>query len=499
MDYLKNKLTVAFIVLFIAVFFAIFFLDRALFFGFLLIIFLSASTFFILYKLKLASKALCLLFLIAIFVHLITVLFIYYANFQPFGAGDFVIYQEIAEQVAQRIHNGIFSLQGINYLHYYPVLIGVIYSITVPEMIVGQLFSAWLAAISVLLSYLIVLEIGGSKKSAFLVAMIVCVYPSFIYFGSLLLKDTVVLPLVLLGILLSTKMLKNFTVLKFFAFFTFLTALIHLRFYIGFALLFSFILCWFLISNFKMGERFIYGLTFIFLLGFSPQLLGYGYYGAVPLLGYMNKETITTYREVVYAPSLIVNDKSSCKNCPVANLMPNDISVNSSDSCTQCTRVEESGVGSSFVVKAGFDSPSSFIKNYFESFICAFFGPFPWQLKYKRHLFFLLETIPWYFFICFIVYGIYKSFKKLELVQIFEHYKFAILPLFFSIMALGALSLFINNFGIIVRIRMPVFIVILCLIGLNKNIDNIIDKIVHYFYEKKGIRFFSLSSLQKKS
>jgi len=476
MIFYKRKLFIILATLLITGLFLAALLDKALFFGFLLVIFLSSIVFFIFYKFKIANKALCSLFLITFFLHLAMALFIYYANFQPFGAGDFVIYQEIAEQVSQRINAGNFSLEGINYLHGYPVLIGAIYSITAPEMIVGQLFSVWLSAISVLLAYLIALEIGCSKKSAFLTGLIVCIYPSFLYFGSLMLKDIVVVSLVLLGILLSIKIFKNFTVLKFLAFFAVLTFTIHLRFYIGFALMFSFIICWFLASNLKIRKRTIYGLAFILILGFSPQLLGYGYYGTIPLYGYLNKKTIITYREVVYAPL-------PAKNNNITN-----------------TNVENSGVGSSFVVKTGLDESSFvFIKNYFKSFIYAFLGPFFWQIKYQRHLFFLFETIPWYFLISFIVYGLYKLFKKSGIAQLFYHYRFAVIILVFGAMALGALSLFINNFGIIVRIRMPVFITIFCLIGLNKNIDNILEKITYYFYEKKFNKFFGLPDLQERT
>jgi len=473
----KKNLIIAAVVFLVIVALVIFYFDKALFLGLLFVGLLTTATLWIVYKLKIGGKDLKILFLIAFLIHLGVVLFIYYANFKPFGEGDFVIYQQIAEQISSRIHAGNFSLEGINYLHYYPVIIGWIYAITMPVMIVGQLFSAWLAALAVLLAYLIVVEMGGSKKSAFLVGLIICVYPSFIYFGSLLLKDTVIIPLVLLGLLLSIKILKNFDVLKFVAFFIVLTFAIHLRFYIGFALMFSFIFCWFLISNLKIKERLIYGLTFIFIFGFSPLLLGYGYYGSVPLIEYLNRETITTYREVVYAPSPEFCDSIKRKNC--------------------CAATEEfgSGVGSSFVVKAGFESNTSFIKNYTESFVYAFFGPFPWQLKYKRHLFFLAETMPWYFLICLIVCSIYKSFKTLGYSKTFNHYKFTILLLAFSAMALGALSLFINNFGIIVRIRMPVFIVIFCLIGLDKNVDNIVNKAINYFYEKKFNKFFGLPSL----
>ena len=63
------------------------------------------------------------------------------------------------------------------------------------------------------------LEINGSKKLALLVGLIISIYPSYLYFGSILLKDTVVIPLVLAGMLLLIKMLKSFTVWKFLIFF----------------------------------------------------------------------------------------------------------------------------------------------------------------------------------------------------------------------------------------------------------------------------------------
>jgi hypothetical protein len=367
-----------------------------------------------------------------------------------------------------------------------------------PKMIIGQLLSVWLAAFSVLLIYLITIEIGGSKKTAFLVGLMAAAYPSYIYFGSLMLKDTVVMPLVLLGILVSIKMLKNFSALKFLAFFVILTCTIHLRFYVGFALMFSFIICWFLISNLKMTERAVYGLAFVFLLGTSPQILGYGYYGSTPLIGYLNKETITAYREVVYAPAPEPAKEDPAKVVVVA---VNEQNSPTSPSDTDKLHEESetlSGVGSSFVVKAGFESPFSFVKNYLESFINAFLGPFPWQLRYKRHLFFLLETIPWYFFLCIVLLGAYKSIMKHGFLEMLYSRRFILPLLLFAAMAIGALSLFINNFGIIVRIRMPVLILFFSLIILNESAEGMLSKIFEkiFHYEKKVIKFFNLSRLQ---
>ena len=146
----------------------------------------------------------------------------------------------------------------------------------------------------------------------------------------------------------------------------------------------------------------------------------------------------------------------------------------SAETSTENNLQKEEGVGSSFVIKAGFDNPFTFIKNYFESFVCSLLGPFPWQLRFKRHLFFLLETIPWYFFFCVALYSIYKHIMTDSFSQFLKRYKFT-LPLFlFCVMALGALSLYINNYGIIVRIRMPMFIVLLYILALSfEKLNNI--------------------------
>ncbi|TSC95203.1 MAG: hypothetical protein CEN87_215 [Parcubacteria group bacterium Licking1014_1] len=498
-EFLERKLTLIFAILLVIIFLAIDFFDKALFAGIFLIIFLTLITFFVFYKSGIKSKTFYLLFLITLVIHISVVLFFHYAKFQPFGEGDFLRYQEFAEQVAQRLSQGVYSLQGINIPHYYPVLIGVIYAFTLPSMIIGQLFSAWLSALSVILVFLIVKEISVSSYWPFVIGLIVAVLPSYLFFGSLLLKDTVVIPLVLSGLLLLLKIFKNFSWQKFAIFFTVLTALIHLRFYVGFALLLSFIICWFLISNFNIKKRILYGLFMIFLLGFSPQILNYGYYGIIPLKGYLNEKTITTYREVVYAPNPV---PASVPASVLTQSPSNGASLNNQPAkkyCEECA-LEDAGVGSSFIIGSGFDNPIKFIFNYFVSFIYSLLGPFPWQIRHARQAFALLETIPWYFIIGIIVHGVVKSFASAGFLKTVKHYKFAA-PLFiFSIVALGALSLFINNFGIIARIRIPSIIVLLCLISFDQWAGNTLKKLLdglRYHYEKKFIKFFSLSGLRK--
>ena len=64
---------------------------------------------------------------------------------------------------------------------------------------------------AVLFAYFIVLELGGSEKKAFYIGLFMNFYPSYAYFGSLLLKDGLVVSLALLGVLLVTKMVKKFS------------------------------------------------------------------------------------------------------------------------------------------------------------------------------------------------------------------------------------------------------------------------------------------------
>ena len=79
-------------------------------------------------------------------------------------------------------------------------------------------------------------------------------------------------------------------------------------------------------------------------------------------------------------------------------------------------------------------------------------------MKQPKHFFALPEVIAWWFLLFFIVKGIIKSLKTKYRV---------ILPLVvFSCFVFGVLALFITNFGVTTRIRMPAFISLLCLFPL---------------------------------
>lgn len=441
----KNNLKLG---LFIFSFLLVFFLDKALAVGMFLIILLSLITLFFIDKNKEHAKILSSIFLIALLIHLAVVLFVYYAHFQPFsgGRGDYTTYNSIAEEIYNRVESGNFSLEGLSFSHYYPIIVGYLYVFTLPSMLIGQLFNAWIATLAILFVYLIVRKIGGTEKQGFFAAMIAVLYPSFLFYGTMLVKDPWVVLLCLAGLFFAIKLIERFSWKNFLIFYIILGYAIHFRIYVGMALLVTFVLCWLLFSNLGIKKRLIYGIIIISFLGFLPQIATeQGYYGINFLKSYLNSETITYYREVVYLPSPSVST-------PISAPAPTPAPASEKPSTP--------GQQSSVVVEAGFENPLKFIKNTLISFSYSLLGPFPWQMKHLRHFLALGETIAWYFLLFFAIKGAVKSAKNYKMI----------LPLIiFSLGILFILALFINNFGIITRIRIPAFISLLCLVPFGIN------------------------------
>ncbi|MBI1866413.1 MAG: glycosyltransferase family 39 protein [Candidatus Staskawiczbacteria bacterium] len=458
----------------------------------------------------LKDKTMWAIFLIGLLVHLGAVLFIYYFNFKPFGGGaDYDLYHAVAKEISIRFKAGNFSLSGLYTEHFFPILIGILYMLTLPNMIIGQLFTVLLAAISILLTYLIVLEIGGAKKIAFLAGIIVSFYPSYLYFGSVLLKDTLVIPFALAGILLILKMIKNFSWLKFLLFFAVLTCLINLRFYIGYALMFAFIMSWPLLSEFNLNEKITYWLTIIFLLGFSPQIAGNGYYASDSFKDLLNPEKITYYREVLYnnppvTPQAVTIEPTIPQPTIPQPTIPQPTIPQPTIPQPTLSKQEPAiqdlnGGGSNFELETGLDEGIlQFSKNSLQSFFYSLSGPFPWQFRYQRQIVSLAETIPWYLLIIISFYGFIRFIKKRGILEFFKFYRFSLPLLIFSVLALGALSLFINNYGIIARIRIPVFICLLSImfISFNDDIENYYKKIHEKIFNHRRGRFHWISSFR---
>ncbi len=196
------------------------------------------------------TKTICALFIISLLLHGAAVIFVHYTGFQPFsGKGDYELYDSIAKVISERLHNGNFSIGDTGLGSWYPVIIGYIYAVLGPNMFFGQIFNAWTAALAAALVYLIVAEIGRSEKEAFLTGLASNFYPSLLFFSSYLLKDVLVVTLCLFGLWMAVKLIKSFSWVKFAVFYAGLVVLTNLRFYASFALILTFIFCWFVFSG----------------------------------------------------------------------------------------------------------------------------------------------------------------------------------------------------------------------------------------------------------
>lgn len=241
-------------------------------------------------------------------------------------------------------------------------------------------------------------------------------------------------------------MMKEFSWKRFIIFFIIVSALINLRLYIGFALLLTLVICWFLISGVAWKRRIIQGIIITALLGLTLQFSGYGYYGITAIKHFLNPKTITNYREVIYKPVKVATEET------IPNLPKEEDDL--------------SGSGFSFKAETSIENPVSFSVEYSKTFGDTLLGPMPWHIKYKRQIYSFIETIPLYFFILIIVYGIIRSIKNWGVLKTIKRYRYGI-PLFvFGLLSLGAIALFITNYGIIMRVRIPAFVSLLCLMPL---------------------------------
>lgn len=447
-----------YILLLLVFLFLVFTPDKVLASGMFFILLLMAGTILFIVKFYRQDKRLLYLAILVLLIRLAVVFFAHYSNSPLFeGGGDFIVYDQQGHQIADMMRQN-FSLRnfdmnyyiksGIGLGHYYPVIVGFIYRFAAPDMFVGQLFNAWLSVICAILIYFLVLELGGSQKSGFWTGFLSTLYPSYLYYGSLLLKETLFITLCLFGLLLSLRLLKNFKWRFFCVFYLVLVCLVNLRFYVAYALIFSFIICWFLFAKTSKRNKIFLGLIITLLFGFIPQISGYGYMGINTIEQYINPKMINFYRQEAYNLS--------------AQSQPNQ----SQQLFEKASDNAPPGSRSSISMGLNFHNPLQFTWTILKSIVYVILGPFPWQIKSLKQAYVLAETIPWYFLLYFIIKGAIKSVKK-------DKTAFSII--LFSLIVFGVLSLFLGNFGIVTRIRMPAFISLLCLapFGFNFNKINI--------------------------
>lgn len=438
---------------------------------------LSAGFLLLLKKLGLLSPTLFLLFGIALCVHLGAALFIHYAEFYPFGGGqgDQSLYHGSATTIAVDFQQGVFSAERIGQVlssyrmqHWYPVLIGVLYAITIPALIIGKMMSVWFVCVAVVLIFLISRELGISEKGAFGAGLIGVAYPSMLYFGSLLLREGAVAVAVLLAFLLLLKLIKTFSWRNFVFLYVVLLALVHLRFYVGFIVLFVMAFSLAVCQKIPWKKRVIQTVVAILFLGCIPQVFGYGYYGVEKFAPFLHLDKIKLYREIAYIAPAVLQPEQKKEEAIQPKEEVAQPEVVAEPVAEALPQAPPAGVTSTVVVRVNTENPLLFMKQNLISFAHVAFGPFPWHIKNGRQLVVLGETIPW--LVCFLLaaVGVWSAFRKTWRMLI---------PLMLAAFCLLAMvGLFIDNFGVYMRIRMPAFMLLFTLVPLGFSVIERIKK-----------------------
>lgn len=430
----------------------------------LVLLFLSGIAVWLLQKFHLFSMQVATLFFIVTFIYLGATLAIHYTNFYPLGGGegDQREYHQAAVDISNDFRHGNFSLKSItthlqenHSVSSYPVFIAVLYSLTTPDKLVGKMLGVWLVGLSALLLYALSLEFGVSKRFGFWVGISPIFYPSYLYWGSLMLRESIVVLLVLLSCLLMMKIQKHFSFALFLLFYFALGALIHFRFYPGLVVLFVFPLSLFFLSFLTWKKKLQYGLFIIPLLGFLPQISGHGYYGSIDIRHYTQPQTIVVYREYVPAARLKEIREVVPPVAQVPQPIPPIAQVPMEQKAKETAEQTSKNLGSTIAVSARVDNPVAFVRNYLTSFSFMLLGPFPWHIRYARQLLVLAETIPWWIVSFFLIKGILRS----------RHRWRDMLPvLLVSLGILAEIALILNTYGTYMRIRMPAFLLLFTLL-----------------------------------
>lgn len=415
------------------------------------------------------------LLLFAFVVHLAAVLFIFYARVYPFGGGegDQLFYHRAATQISENFRQGDFSWAHIkeelakeSMDQSYPVFIAVFYAITVQDKLVGQLVSLGFFLFSLIALYFVMKELGIAETWRFRIGIVASLYPSYLYFSSMLLKESMIAFLFLLSLLFVLKLMKSFSWKLLIPLFIVLFLLFHFRFYVGAVALGGVIFAFLFSQNLVLKKKIAYGLIFLLIVGFIPLFAGKGYFGVSEVRSFLQPSRLADYgQRVGDAPSphtSLFSLSEAFKNplLFIRSVFPQDSAKNitpsgNREAASTIKRDSESGA-------------LALLKTLPQSFLRVAFGPFPWEMKYVQQLFALLETIPWLVFSFLILKGAFKSRAQWR----------TLLPvLLFGVFLLLAIAAFTNNYGTYMRIRIPAFLVLFTLIpfvfsyGAHRNPD----------------------------
>lgn len=430
--------------------------------GLLLLSVLGGGMFLLLKRFGLMDISLRNLLLVALLIHVAAAYFIYTARVYPFGGGegDQLFYHRSALEISKNFRQGDFSIENIreelkkeSMDQSYPVFVALFYALTVQDKFIGQMISVWFFLLSLVILYFVMKEIGVGESWRFRTGIIAALYPSYLYFSSMMLKESLIAFLFLLSLLLSLKLMKHVSFKIIIFLFLVLFFLFHFRLYVGIAALGGFALALLLSQAFPFKKKLAWSVAVFLLAGFMPLFAGKGYFGVSEIRSFLQPQRLAEYNQRVgdsaspHTNLFSLADVFKNPSLLIRSLFPEDSSKNITPSlhrkAASSTREDsKGGIG-------------GLLKTLPQSFLAVLWGPFPWEMKYTQQLFALAETIPWYI----ISFLLSKNLRRLS-----KHWRIILSAVFMGMVLLLIIAAFTNNYGTYIRIRIPAFLALLSIL-----------------------------------
>ena len=341
---------------------------------------------------------------------------------------DSVLYFNSSSEISYLMHNGTYSYGQVYSSHWYPSFLGLIFFIFTPSLFLGLNINILLISLSAVMLYKLASVWVNDRKVVFwLVILVMNTCLGLMFHSSLLLKEVWIIFLMLGIFLISNRM---FTSLKFrwlnFTEILFLYLALHnLRFFVGYAVIFGFLVGWLSQSVMSWRQRFAYG-VFMFVVVFGVTF-------SVTYLDVIKDIGGPKFQDVV-RPSFIYKTRS-------------DYFRNGSTT-TNIQVIEKKESVDSLLGDSVKESYGFSITGIFKSFSTVVFGPFPWQVSFKKYLIVFMDLLVWYPVLFLGILGMVKlGFKKSSMY------------LGAMIIILASLVMGVDNAGALIRYRLPLFII----------------------------------------
>jgi hypothetical protein len=324
------------------------------------------------------NRFLIRLFIAGVLVRILVGALIYFLHLQEFFGGDANTYDQFGYALLK-------TWEGDKFYQYYVdrfvtggagsgwgmlYVVAVIYRIVGRNMLAIQFMNAVIGAATAPVAYLIATEIFPNKKVGRLCGLMTAFFPSLVLWTSQGLKDGLIIFLLALSILSTLKLERKFTARHLIILIVALSALITLRFYVFYIVVFS-IACAFLLGRGEQStQSFIRQFVIMCLIGGALAFFGVSRYAT------QQYDTYANFHQI--------------------QLMRQDASQSAA-----------SGFGQDLDVS----TPSGALAAIPLGFCYLMLAPFPWQLVSLRQMITLPEMLCWWTMLPFLVLGLWFTLK----------------------------------------------------------------------------------------